>query len=133
MNSSMKWWVLAVLAFLLFAWFLGQRPVSVFVVEASMEVSDQVGFDVNDTALTFGKVVPGTSSTRSVVIANGHAFPVVVRVDVLGGISDFVASSDEVMLAAGEERSLGMTVSVPSGAVPGVYEGVVEFVLYRAR
>jgi hypothetical protein len=109
------------------------KPLEMRVVEATFIVGKSIGFDLNTTALTFGKVVPGGSSTRNMTITNTYEFP--IRVEILAdrNISSFLTTETEFLLFPGEKKDIAFTLSVPSNLSYGNYSGRVLFEMHKAR
>jgi hypothetical protein len=89
------------------------------------------GFDVNSSALTFGSVAIGGTSTRSISINNSYPFPVKVKVKAQGTISDKI-SYTPLIIEPNKVESLKITFSSNSSLDIGNYEGNISFILYRA-
>ena len=97
---------------------------------ASVTVGDRGGFDLNDSALTFGAIMPGGSSARSVSFENNYDFDVIVYITSEGNISDLLSYEQNVTVGAGEKKDIGISVGVPLDFEMGFYDGEV---LYSVR
>lgn len=95
-------------------------------IDASVIVSDRIGFDVNQSSLIFGKVPIGSSSTRQVSIENNFEFPVKVYVYSKGDMKRFVRGS-VTEINIGERKNINVIVVVPENIDFGKYEGKVVF------
>ena len=109
------------------------KPLEMRVVEATFIVGKNVGFDLNTTALTFGKLAPGGSSTRNMTIANLREFPIRVNILADRNISSFLTTETEFLLFPGEKKDIAFTLSVPSNLSYGNYSGRVLFEMHKAR
>ncbi len=92
--------------------------------EASLEVSDTTGFDLNDTALTFGNLIPGSKSTRNIIIENNYGFPIYLTIKARGEIAEFLDFERIVEVEKNETKKIGFTASISQNA-SGTYTGEV--------
>jgi len=93
-------------------------------------VAGNIGFDINNSALIFGAVMPGGSSSRELNITNNHNQNVQIEVYSKGDIKDFLSISDnDFRLRIGESRKVDFSVSIPFDAEYGTYEGEVIVVV----
>ena len=123
---------LAVLVFLFsLSSFLGWPAVEKERVYASVNVSDRIGFDVNGTALTFGSILPGGSSSRSVVFQNTYDFPLEGRVVVEGDIAEVLNVRERWRVPVDGETEIPLSVYAGDGTQRGFYDGFVVFRLVR--
>ena len=97
----------------------------------NVNVTDTLGFDVNRTALTFGNIIRGGSSTRNIKIDNYYDFPVVVHVSADGNMKELLNFEEELYLEQGETKSVPFSVYVDDNASEGVYSGNITLLLYR--
>jgi hypothetical protein len=102
-------------------------------IYASVNVSDKGGFDLNGTALTFGKIKPLDSSTRTVNFTNGYNFPVYVEISADGDITPLLSYETPVFVNAGEFRRIGVGVLTKNDTPQGFYEGHVNFKVVPAQ
>jgi hypothetical protein len=95
---------------------------------ASVEISESgAGFDVNDSALTFGKISKfGGSSTRNVVFENGYGFPVRVGVSAEGNIAGILDFEKSVFFNSTESGEIPITALGFESVGDGFYEGIVK-------
>jgi hypothetical protein len=72
--------ILSVIVLSLFVIFflvqISSRDIRVYSL--SFEISNTSGFDLNSSALTFGKIIPGSSATRYVSIENDNSYRIYV-------------------------------------------------------
>lgn len=100
---------------------------------ASVNVSGEssAGFDVNGSALTFGRISIGSSSTRSIIAENKRDYPVSAEISANGSIAPLLSFTDGIMINANEIKKITFSaVSTPS-TVPGFYDGEVKIRLVR--
>ena len=117
---------------LLFSLYLFQKQIidrgEVF---ASMIIGDSAGFDLNLTALTFGRVIPGSSSDRRLTMNNAYPFPVILEFSSEGDITEFLTYNETVYVAPYESKNITFLVKAPLDAKKGVYTGKVFYVIKK--
>jgi hypothetical protein len=97
---------------------------------ASVNVTDRIGFDVNSSALIFGNVIRGGSSTRHINLRNGYEYPVVAIVRAEGEIEELLHFDKGILVGEGETKRVGFSV-IPSSDEDGLYVGNVTIELLR--
>lgn len=93
-------------------------------LDASIIVSDRIGFDLNSTALTFGAIIRGGSSTREISIENNFGFPIEAEIYGKGDTARFISPFEE-HIEKDEKKSIKINAFVPEDAVSGEYKGKV--------
>lgn len=107
-------------------------PVERRVLEASIFVAEHVGFDLNDSALTFGTTVPGQVQERAFFVHNFNDFSVVVRLFARGDLAEFLRlSNTSFVLSPGESEQVFASVFLPENVSYGFINGSVESVMWR--
>ena len=91
-------------------------------IDASIIVSDKIGFDLNDSVLTFGSVLRGGGASRQITLKNNFEVPINVYVYGKGEVKKFIIPFKET-LNTGEEKILKINASVPEDAEFGEYWG----------
>ena len=100
---------------------------------AKIIISDIHGFDVNETALTFGMTTPGGSATVKSVIQNEFDFPVRVQISSRGKISELLLVSDNnFILQENEIKNITFTAFARPETLYGFYDGYVEIITRKA-
>ncbi len=94
----------------------------------SVEISKKnvMGLDVNGTALKFGRISRGGSSTRNIIFYNDYGFPVLVETEVSGDISSFLSHDPTSLVNEGETKKITFSVIAPRDQEVGFYEGIVK-------
>lgn len=101
-------------------------------IYTSVIFSDHSGFDLNSSSLTFGMILPGDSSLRSIVIKNDFNSDGKVSIGVQGGIKDFLTvSENDFILKPGEEKEINFTVFAPDENLQRKYDGKIIIKLKR--
>lgn len=103
------------------------------IIHTNFITSGNVGFDLNKTALTFGKVQPGQAASRSIFITNEFEQDIFVIVNTDGEFVDYLIVSDNnFTLMPGEERELDFEIRPPYGLeLEKKYEGKVEIIFKK--
>ena len=132
-------YILLVFSFLVFlvsliGLFFGHGPIQTESFYASVNISDEnvAGFDVNSSALSFGKIGRGSSSARNIEIQNGFNFPVAAVIRADGDIGQLLNFEKVVEIGEGESRKIEFSVFALPDFEEGFYSGNVSFELYRA-
>ncbi len=114
--------------------FISYRPVEVKKVFASVEVTENTGgFDLNSTALTFGKIAIGGSATRNLLFANGYSVPVIIYLEANGNIADLLVFQKSYSVAVGESISIPFSVITHENTSLGFYSGIVDVGVYLEK
>lgn len=107
-------------------------PISEYSYQTTAYVTrDVAGFDVNSSALTFGSIVPGGTSTRSIIVDNSYSFPIKVQPEVEGSIQKII-SYQPLIVGPNQSSKLDFTVYAESIDFLGNYTGNIKIKLTRA-
>ncbi len=109
---------------------LNYKVIEIREIYSSVIVSDKIGFDLNSTAITFGGVMPGGSSTRTLILENPYKFKIFIYACGEGEISRFINPVKEI-IDAGEIKRIGISVNIPKNASFGKYEGKIVLRIKR--
>lgn len=93
-------------------------------------VSDHAGFDLNNTAFTFGMISPGGSASRGLITENKYEFPIEVEIKPKGEIANFVRKQ-KATVSANETKEIGISAYAPTGTKYGNYTGSIHVVVKR--
>lgn len=96
-----------------------------------LKVGDSVGFDLNNSVLTFGTIPPGLFSNRSIILENDYGFPVYFEFSAKGNIKDFLIFEKVILLGDGEKRSVDILAKVPGDSKEGAYSGKIIIILKK--
>jgi hypothetical protein len=100
---------------------------------ASVNVTaDRGGFDLNKTALTFGLIKVGGSSTRNIVINNTHSFPISIEITSEGNITSLLRYDNNVVVGNGEAKNITFSAVSERNTTLGFYGGFVHFKIVPA-
>ena len=106
-------------------------PLQITEFDVRFNVSEKIGFDLNNSALTFGSVVPGNYYERKIIIENKYDFPIKAKIFVSKDISDFFLKTDSVMLMPRENASIPITIYIPQNSEKKEYSGKIAIKIYR--
>ena len=126
-----------------FSFFVSLVSISIFIFlnmplyekELDAEVivtTREMGFDVNDTVLKFGKVTLGGSSMRRVLMYNNYSFPIRIVVEAGGEVKDLFVYDGETKIEPGETAFVPLSVVVPKDFPIGNYSGNFKFKVLRS-
>ena len=134
-NHEMRFYYLLIFLLLIISVFLifGEyNTVEKKAVYTSFVVADNIGFDLNKTALTFGQFQKGGGAKRGINISNDNSYKIKAIVKVEGRIKGYLSVSDnEFYLDPGELKNLDFFVSVPEDIEAGKYDGTVNIIFKR--
>lgn len=107
-------------------------PLSEFSYSTTAFVTeDSTGFDVNTSSITFGSIVIGGTSTRTILVNNSYSFPIRVKPQVTGEISKII-TYDDFIVQPYQSSKFHLTVSADSLDLLGNYSGNINLKLLRA-
>lgn len=116
--------VIIILGVVVSLFYLNSRPSEVYSL--TFEVSNVSGFDLNNSALTFGKIVPGSVVSRYVSIENDDNYEIYVEISSSKNLLPFLrVSENEFFLLPGEKKVLEFSISVPKNSSMVSYRGNV--------
>lgn len=90
------------------------------------------GFDLNTSALSFGKVGAGGNAVRNVSIMNNFNFSIIATYSAEGNISRFIKSGYGE-IEKGESKDMAINLYVREGSKEGFYDGKVIFRIYKSK
>lgn len=91
----------------------------------TLKVGEVASFDLNQTALTFGTLYPGLSSSRNLTIENSYDFPIIFEFKANGKIKKFLTFDEIIFLDSGEKKSISIRAKIPEGENYGNYSGKI--------
>lgn len=108
------------------------RPFDVRVLDVRYQVGEEVGLEINKSALTFGRVLPGTSATRSITLDNPYPFLVTVDVFIDRESSRYITTEyPRFNLAPSSSSNVSFSLSIPPSFPLGNYTGTLRFEFRR--
>ncbi len=106
------------------------KAIEIKEIDARIIVSDKVGFDLNSSALVFGEVLRGGSSSRGVIIENNLDYPLEIEIYAVGGIKDFIMPIKEE-INGNEKKTITITAVAPENSELKEYTGKIIFRMNR--
>ena len=99
----------------------------------SIIVDDHIGFDTDNTTLSFGMVVPGAaSSIRYIHLKNSNDHPVTAEFRCSGEMAEWVSlHGKERVLAPQEEAKVPVMAAAPKNTGFGNYTGLMRITFKR--
>jgi hypothetical protein len=108
------------------------RPINLQEYDVSFNVSrDVLGFDLNTTALTFGKIFPEGSSTRNILFENKRDKEMKIQILASKNIVNFLDFQPEYTIPAKGNVTIPITVKIPANAEEGGFNGKIRIVEKR--
>lgn len=98
----------------------------------SITVAEHLGFDLNDTVLTFGSNFPGQIQERTFVVQNFNEYSVAVTLIAEGDLAEYLSLSNSTfeLLSGGSEKVMA-SVRLPKNVSYGTINGTIETILRR--
>ena len=110
---------------------LKEKPIESFNLDVRFSFGDSLGFDLNRSALSFGRLLPGGTSTRSIFVENVYDVPFEVKMLISPNINPFVQIDDKkIIVNPGEKKKIPVTVIAPKNVSYGEYEGSIQVELH---
>jgi hypothetical protein len=112
-------------------YFLYPAQIAEYQMDVKVQKPMKIGFNIDDDALHFGIVPPGSNAVRSVVIENnqGSRFVVITKT---GDFADWVSiSENNFILEPLTDKKINFRVTIPSSAEQGNYTGSITVKFYR--
>ena len=137
-KNNARIYILFVVAFLLILVSFGlltsmRKPIGFKEIEVNFIAGGDPAFDINGTALTFGRIPLDSTATRSVIVENSYDFEVEVKLAVWEEIAEFIITNASVFLGPQENARISVSVFIPREAQEGNYNGKINFLTYKAK
>ena len=100
------------------------------IIPIKVIVDSHVGFNLETEALNFGTMLPGTSAQRALVMQVEDDSYLTFQ---LAGISWVELPQDNLILRAGADESIPVTMKIPADQIAGNYTGQLVIVLYPIK
>jgi hypothetical protein len=96
-----------------------------------LEIGDIPAFNLDNSTFSFGKIVSGITSSRSIQIDNNYDFPIAVFLTSRGNISRFLLFEKETDILVNEKRIIDLKTISPAKEDYGNYSGKIILTLKR--
>mgnify|MGYP001487761066 CR=1 FL=1 len=128
--------IAGVLDLLLASWFFSDVMVKdIAILPLQLRITDErnsIGFNTDDSLLTFGTMQAGGTGKRPVVLDNTYPYAVDVDYFASGNMSSWVyIENGTAMLDSGEEATIFVVSRAPMGTLPGEYGGNFHILFKR--
>ena len=107
-----------------------EKPLQAQNISTSLEIANRTGIDLNNTSLTFSKILPGTSKQRKISIKNDYSFPLSVNLSTFGNISKFLSHPSNIVINVSEKKEISIVARVPKNHTLGHYKGYLQVEMY---
>ena len=106
-----------------------EMPMKVNVISGG----NKVGFDLNTSIVTFGKMRPGGSMDRYFNVTNNRQEPIKVVVKTFGPMADWVTVTPSKFILTPQQwkQDFMATCLVPYGTAPGNYTGTLRVYIMK--
>lgn len=112
---------------------LNNLPLSRETIQSRFVVGENMGFDLTPGRLNFGKIVPGNSNTRGLLIENEFDRPVEIIIKSSGEISDnIIVSENNFILNPQESKNVTFSAYAEQSLEFGEYNGQIEIISKKA-
>ena len=99
------------------------------VVKVYFQVGSSPGFDLDNSILTFGRVVPGGGALRKINLENLKDVPIELNVKASKSVVDFLIVDIPETLGPYEKIEVPVNLAIPSDMPYGNYSGMLIFEL----
>lgn len=109
-----------------------QKPIAFKSISISVNVTENLGFDLNGSALTFGNVFPGGYSERKILFNNDFDFPVLVKLKAKGNVAELISFDESRIVDSRKIIEIPIGIFIPSDAKKRLYGGELRIYVYPA-
>ena len=103
------------------------------IYDTSFIVSDRIGFDLNDSAITFGMIPQGNYGSRAINIVPQN-YNQRIEIFSKGQISDFlIVNENSFVVPANSDKAVTFEAHVPQDIVFGKYDGEIKIKIIEFR
>jgi len=99
--------------------------------DITLNVGEKIGVEINNSALKFGTVIPGSESVKKVFIDNNHDYPIKAKIKYDGSVSPFLNVEPSIEINAGQNYTLPIIMIVPLNASYGNYSGKLKIYFFK--
>jgi len=100
--------------------------------DVKLEVSNNLGFDVSEEYIGFGKITPGGTSNKKLEVLNDYGREFNVQVKVEGNASKFIYLKDkDIILRPYENKTIELLAIIPKNEPYGEYAGKLVLIFRR--
>ena len=100
-------------------------------IDIIFSIGNKTGIDLNKTALTFGRIMPGNSVSRKISIINNYDFQIKVEMNVDKELERFLSYEKKSIVEIGEEKEISIHVIISEDEDYGDYSGKLHVILKK--
>ncbi len=117
------------------AYYLSQIvTIQTVVMPSKLNVDTVIGLTTENNILSFGKMPPESSSSRTLAITNPYAYPVAFSLLFDAPYADWVSLNVTSGIIEGYQNlTFYVTADVPANITPANYTGTLTLALYQRR
>ena len=102
------------------------KVISVTRYDVKLSIGDRIGFDLGSQVISFGTMLPGSESPRTMEIANSLNIPIKVVIKHTGNTTKFVyPERNNFLVPPNSSEQLTFVARIPRNASYGNYTGTV--------
>ncbi|MBU1030827.1 MAG: hypothetical protein ABIC91_07090 [Nanoarchaeota archaeon] len=91
-----------------------------------------IGFNIDTDALHFGKMIPGNTGTRTMIITNDYYPTTLVKINSFGETKKWLSiNPNNFVLENGEKKEVHFTMNLEKQAPIGNFSGGVKVILLK--
>ena len=136
LKRSKKFAFIALICILIILVFLSiykSVPLESKALDLHVTVDERLVFNLDKDKVYFGKVPPGSSSSRDIILKHSYDSAIIVKIEKYGEISNWIdVGATNRIISGGREEKISLTVSVPENASYGNYTGQIKISFYRS-
>ena len=128
--------IILIVTSLFFVFTSVKEPLQSVEYDVKFQVSESktVGFDVNGTALVFGRTYPGgTEIIRSVAVDNDYDFPIRVDIFLSENVARALILNSSYYVKKNENATIDIRLKIPSDFPLGNYTGKIRLDIYKEK
>ena len=108
-------------------------PLDTQTIPTKFIAGENPGFDLTPGALNFGKIILGSSATRTITITNTHNSPTLTKITSSGKISPYIiVSQNNIILNPNQSKNLTFSVYPEKGIPLEEYPGQIIITTHKA-
>lgn len=133
-KARRRFYALIIISLILFSfsiWGWVNKPIKTEIIDVKFIIGESIGFSINQTELNFGKVTPGGSATRKIIVENDYDAPIRIEILVSNNIANFIFSEKDYVVPAKNTTKIPITLVVPEHIDYGNYSGKIKIESYK--
>jgi len=108
---------------------INNMPLNKETIPSKFVAGENPGFDLTPGRLNFGKIIPGSSGSRNILVENELDKPIKIVIKSSGDISGYmIVSKNNFILQPNESENLVFSVFLKEDTKYGEYNGQIEII-----